>query len=885
MRSAPDYVCLNTSSGALVSGHIPSDEEVFDDVNEICHKTQHCFDDRCHDNCADDLPVLGESGDMLNDLPEIACIESHLTPAMTSSTPSVPFTVTSTVCSYITPTISSSSVSSGMLVISQTTTLPIITSPTTQPPSNCPSNLANQCRMNGCTFPPICLTECPDVCKRKQNEKRNIQESITPSPSSVCSSIEITFTTVCSSASAQESSFMPSPTAVLAGMTAPPTTPTPTLSTQPHPSCTLVGMTSTTLCLTPSLVATPLHSNTAPSPSCSVVLVPVASSASQATVCLTVTHSYEPSSISQAAMSTLLPSTATEVLCSDIDTIPVSTPRLSPSSTPLRSKSPEGPQYMCARNTLPVSAFRYTNETVLCIPGNDAFNPCNDIFESNVLRVAVWIVILLAIIGNITVIIVTLLHLSVRYSKGGKDIHIMFILYLNLAFADLCMGVYLLCIAIEDIITLGSFSEHAVDWQTGPGCKFAGFCAIVSCAMSVYTLLVITLERVYSIKYAMELRQLKKGHAAAFMVCGWVGAIIIGVMPVFGLSSYERVSICLPFETRGVEDLIYVISLLVATGLCTIVIFVSYVYLFILVISSSRIRRQNSEVGREELCLALRMFLLVFTNFACWFPIALLAITAAFGKPLISVNDSKILAVFIFPINSCLNPFLYSFSTKIFRHNLFNLLSKCGLFTSYNSRLKARRSTGAYLPTSSKSTSKNSRKGSLMTRLLSISSFNSSRRNSTMSSNSASSTEEHLAVQNPTFEGFPTRHRLSIASSTSTASSDTDFDEKQQMAYYRQPRLSQASLLGGAAVRSLQAVPEEIELPEDPPNNQSNETESHSVSLWFGDTDETNSMTLNFYQVFENLGAMEQGLPVENGNTALNETSSASSNGDYIEQD
>jgi leucine-rich repeat-containing G protein-coupled receptor 6 len=44
--------------------------------------------------------------------------------------------------------------------------------------------------------------------------------------------------------------------------------------------------------------------------------------------------------------------------------------------------------------------------------------------------------------------------------------------------------------------------------------------------------------------------------------------------------------------------------------------------------------------------IAKRMALLVFTDFICWFPIAFLAITAAFGAQLISLEGAKVCAWF-----------------------------------------------------------------------------------------------------------------------------------------------------------------------------------------------------------------------------------------------
>jgi hypothetical protein len=37
----------------------------------------------------------------------------------------------------------------------------------------------------------------------------------------------------------------------------------------------------------------------------------------------------------------------------------------------------------------------------------------------------------------------------------------------NLAFADLCMGTYLLLIAAMDVHSMGTYFNYAIDWQEG----------------------------------------------------------------------------------------------------------------------------------------------------------------------------------------------------------------------------------------------------------------------------------------------------------------------------------------------------------------------------------------------------------------------------------
>ena len=67
--------------------------------------------------------------------------------------------------------------------------------------------------------------------------------------------------------------------------------------------------------------------------------------------------------------------------------------------------------------------------------------------------------------------------------------------------------------------------------------------------------------------------------------------------------------------------------------------------------------------------IAKRMALLVFTDFACWAPITFFSLTAAFGLELISLSDAKIFTIFVLPLNSCANPFLYAIFTKQFKRD------------------------------------------------------------------------------------------------------------------------------------------------------------------------------------------------------------------------
>ncbi len=472
--------------------------------------------------------------------------------------------------------------------------------------------------------------------------------------------------------------------------------------------------------------------------------------------------------------------TSTDVICSLAPTVPTPTTSgvVPPQTANPVISTPVPMGSVCDRGTQYVPDLIDSGVVTQCSPGPDAFNPCEDLLGDTdtagiFLRIGIWVVIVIAVLGNGLVIVVIVGH-SFILRRSTEDTFLMHFLYVNLAVADFILGVYLFTIAVVDLDTLGRYHEEAVKWQTGHGCGFAGFCAITSTVVSVYTLAVITFERVYTIVNVFQKRKMYKFIFFVIMAFGWVLGVVMGMLPLVGVNSYSVVAICLPFDVTEMSGKVYVAFLLLATGLVFVAIAVSYCIIFYQVFCGRSKRRINSAADRKlwktEIKVGFRMSLLVFTNFICWFPIALLALTAAFGESLVDVSTAKFFMVFFFPINACLNPILYSLSTKTFRQNLCLLLGRCGLFKGYNRRLRTIRA-GVYTPSvTSNSIQPGGRRGTIMQRLLSISSIRTSttsggRRDSAMSQGSfddharftarrasnfsAGSDDQLLAVRNP----------------------------------------------------------------------------------------------------------------------------------------
>ncbi|XP_036698991.1 thyrotropin receptor isoform X2 [Balaenoptera musculus] len=336
------------------------------------------------------------------------------------------------------------------------------------------------------------------------------------------------------------------------------------------------------------------------------------------------------------------------------------------------------------------SHYDYTvcggSEDMVCTPRSDEFNPCEDIMGYKFLRIVVWFVSLLALLGNVFVLVILLTsHYKLTVPR---------FLMCNLAFADFCMGMYLLLIASVDLYTQSEYYNHAIDWQTGPGCNTAGFFTVFASELSVYTLTVITLERWYAITFAMRLdRKIRLRHAYAIMVGGWVCCFLLALLPLVGISSYAKVSICLPMDTETPLALAYIILVLLLNIVAFIIVCSCYVKIYITV------RNPQYNPGDKDTKIAKRMAVLIFTDFMCMAPISFYALSALMNKPLITVTNSKILLVLFYPLNSCANPFLYAIFTKAFQRDVFILLSKFGICKRQaqayrGQRISAKNSTG-----------------------------------------------------------------------------------------------------------------------------------------------------------------------------------------------
>ena len=313
-------------------------------------------------------------------------------------------------------------------------------------------------------------------------------------------------------------------------------------------------------------------------------------------------------------------------------------------------------------------------EGVECDSPGDEFSSCDDLMKNETLQICIWILGILASLGNLLVLIWRMID------KEENRVHSF--LLTNLAVADMLMGIYLLTIAIMDVRWQGEYFKHDIEWRSGVGCQIVGVLSMLSSEVSVLILTIITMDRFLCIVFPFKFKRLTY-KAAVFTCIGvWTFGILISVIPITGLDYfydksgnfgfYSRSAVCLPLQLSEGTPAGWEYSVAFFVGMNFIsftFILVAYIIMFWTVKRVSRAVRSTNL--NKESAMAKRLVFIVMTDFCCWMPIIIINILSLTGN---FEDPNKIayvwIAVFVLPLNSSLNPILYTFSTERTKRSL-----------------------------------------------------------------------------------------------------------------------------------------------------------------------------------------------------------------------
>ncbi|XP_069102004.1 LOW QUALITY PROTEIN: G-protein coupled receptor GRL101-like [Argopecten irradians] len=296
-----------------------------------------------------------------------------------------------------------------------------------------------------------------------------------------------------------------------------------------------------------------------------------------------------------------------------------------------------------------------------CFAPRDNISSCSDLIRLYVLRAALWIMAVCATFGNLSVLIYRLKYDRINLTKSYS------IFVINLCLSDMLMGVYMIIIGVADALYRDIYVWEEKSWRQSIMCTVSGVLSMISSETSTFLILLISLDRTIAIVFPFSLRQFKMKSAVLISVTLWIIGVLIALLPVtmykdyFRGEFYSSSGVCLALPLSGTATPGSEYSVAIFVGL-NFVIFLTIALCQVVIFRESRTHRslrRTTSKHNSDIRVARGLTAVIATDFLCWFPIGVLGIWTICGGS-VSGDTYAWIMVLVLPINSAVNPFLYT---------------------------------------------------------------------------------------------------------------------------------------------------------------------------------------------------------------------------------
>ena len=313
---------------------------------------------------------------------------------------------------------------------------------------------------------------------------------------------------------------------------------------------------------------------------------------------------------------------------------------------------------VCCPSNLPVEFFRDQ-----CRAPSDEISSCDALLRSDLYRISLAVFATLATVGNTLSLALRVFVLKGKQKSG----HAVFVTHLCVS--DCLMGVYLVIIGAADRTYLNAYLWEDSDWRNSLTCKVAGFLSLLSSEVSAFIICLITVDRFLVIQFPLSRLRFRQKSAWLGCFALWTMGTVLAAVPLLPATSswhfYSQTGICIPLPVTRQDfpghDYAFAV-IIIFNFVLFLFIAAGQVAVLMAVRSQSMTNDNNDERRSKELAVARRLFAVMASDFLCWFPIGLLGLLASRDVS-VSGEVNVGMAIFVMPLNSALNPFLYSLST------------------------------------------------------------------------------------------------------------------------------------------------------------------------------------------------------------------------------
>ncbi|XP_043779415.1 leucine-rich repeat-containing G-protein coupled receptor 6 isoform X4 [Cervus elaphus] len=299
---------------------------------------------------------------------------------------------------------------------------------------------------------------------------------------------------------------------------------------------------------------------------------------------------------------------------------------------------------------------------VQCSPAPGPFQPCENLFESWGVRLAVWAIVLLALLCN------GLVLLGLSAAGPGPLPPAKFVVG-ALAGANALTGLSCGLLASVDALTFGRFSEYGAHWEAGLGCQAAGFLAVLGSEASV---LLLSLGAAHCSVAAACVRARGKALAAGSVRAGALGRLalagLLAALPLASVGEYGASPLCLPYAPPAGRPaaLGFAVALVLLHAACLLAAVLACIAL------SCGLPAAGLEAAWD--CAAVRhVAWLTFADGLLYCPVAFLSLASVLGLLPVTPEAVKAILLLVLPLPACLNPLLYLLFSPHSREDLRRL--------------------------------------------------------------------------------------------------------------------------------------------------------------------------------------------------------------------
>ncbi|XP_025097653.1 G-protein coupled receptor GRL101-like [Pomacea canaliculata] len=299
---------------------------------------------------------------------------------------------------------------------------------------------------------------------------------------------------------------------------------------------------------------------------------------------------------------------------------------------------------------------------VNCHSPHDEISSCEALLRSDFYRALLVVFAAMSLLGNVCSFIYRV-FLERNSSQLGFGV---FVIHLNMS--DFIMGVYLVMIGVADRVYQGSYLWNDSTWKRSGACQMAGFLSLLASEVSAFIVCLITLDRFLVLRFPFIGIHFNKRSAHIACMLAWAVGITLASVPLLPMTShwqfYGQTGICIPLPVTRNNYAGHDYSFHVLMGLNFVLLMligIGQAFIFWSIRTNS-MSMCDSTKRCKDLTIARRLISVAVTDFLCRFPIGLVALLASQGVS-IPGEVNVAMAIVVLPVNSALNPFLYTLNT------------------------------------------------------------------------------------------------------------------------------------------------------------------------------------------------------------------------------